>query len=185
MSTCLENIAPAADISGYTVSKAACLKLMDYFAANSQLHGVHLQPRWAHTDMNGHQKQAQDVGLDASRYGLEQQIQEARLILERPEFQNYLYDLETDQLQNLATFEKARIQQREDSNSLEFEPQGQLSSKITRSSGTMGYGLRTIRCCMSPTTIDNILDDTGVIFLNYSEFFGFAKGSFDISNPKA
>lgn len=62
MSTCLENIAPAADISGYTVSKAACLKLMDYFAANSQLHGVHLQPRWAHTDMNGHQKQAQDVG---------------------------------------------------------------------------------------------------------------------------
>lgn len=52
-------------------------------------------------------------GLDASRYGLEQQIQEARLILERPEFQNYLYDLETDQLQNLATFEKARIQQRE------------------------------------------------------------------------
>jgi NAD(P)-dependent dehydrogenase (short-subunit alcohol dehydrogenase family) len=58
-STCLANITSIPGISGYAVSKAACLKMMDYLAVeNPHLHVVSVQLGWVATDMNGHQKEA-------------------------------------------------------------------------------------------------------------------------------
>ncbi|OGM48674.1 oxidoreductase [Aspergillus bombycis] len=60
-STCLANIAPTPGLAAYSISKATCLKTMDYFAMeNPHVHVVSIQPGWVATDSNGHQEEAPD-----------------------------------------------------------------------------------------------------------------------------
>ncbi|RHZ48370.1 SDR family NAD(P)-dependent oxidoreductase [Aspergillus thermomutatus] len=48
-------------LAPYAVSKAACLKMLEYLAAeNPQLHVVSVQPGWVPTDINGYQAEAPD-----------------------------------------------------------------------------------------------------------------------------
>ncbi|KAB8210967.1 hypothetical protein BDV34DRAFT_220142 [Aspergillus parasiticus] len=60
-STCLANIAPTPGLAGYTISKATCLKAMDYFAMeNPHVHVVSIQPGWVATASNRYQEEAPD-----------------------------------------------------------------------------------------------------------------------------
>ncbi|KAB8227609.1 uncharacterized protein BDW43DRAFT_304481 [Aspergillus alliaceus] len=60
-STCLANIASTPGLAGYTISKAACLKTMDYFAMeNPNVRVVSVQQGWVATASNGFQKEAPD-----------------------------------------------------------------------------------------------------------------------------
>lgn len=53
VSSCIAHISPMPNVSGYAVSKAANLKLMDYLAAeNPELHLVNLQPGTITTEMS-------------------------------------------------------------------------------------------------------------------------------------
>ena len=53
VSSCIAHISPMPNVGGYAVSKAANLKLMDYFAAeNPDLHVVSLQPGTVTTEMS-------------------------------------------------------------------------------------------------------------------------------------
>jgi len=62
-SSCMANIAPTPGMGGYSVAKAAALKLADFIAAeNPDLHVVNVQPGWVATDLNEHQKEATDSG---------------------------------------------------------------------------------------------------------------------------
>lgn len=64
ISTAMAHFAPAPGMSAYTVSKAANLKMVDYFAKeNPQIHVVSIQPAWTPTDLNGHQEEAPDKGI--------------------------------------------------------------------------------------------------------------------------
>jgi NAD(P)-dependent dehydrogenase (short-subunit alcohol dehydrogenase family) len=61
--TCMAHFAPIPGSGPYSLSRAAALKMTDFFAAeNPQLHVVSVQPGWVPTDMNGHQTEATDVG---------------------------------------------------------------------------------------------------------------------------
>lgn len=63
ISTAMAHFAPARGASGYTVAKAANLKLVDYFAAeNPDIHVVNVQPGWTPTELNGYHKDAPDSG---------------------------------------------------------------------------------------------------------------------------
>ncbi|RAH47356.1 SDR family NAD(P)-dependent oxidoreductase [Aspergillus brunneoviolaceus CBS 621.78] len=60
-SSCLGNIAPMPGLSGYAVSKAAVLKMMEYVAAeNPHVRVVSAQPGWVATEGNGYQAEAPD-----------------------------------------------------------------------------------------------------------------------------
>ncbi|KAF5858565.1 hypothetical protein ETB97_004249 [Aspergillus alliaceus] len=60
-STCLANIASTPRLAGYTISKAACLKTMDYFAMeNPNVRVISVQQGWVATASNGFQKEAPD-----------------------------------------------------------------------------------------------------------------------------
>lgn len=62
-STCLANIAPTPGLAGYSISKATCLKAIDYFAMeNPHVHVVSIQPGWVATASNGYQEEAPDKG---------------------------------------------------------------------------------------------------------------------------
>ena len=63
ISTAIAHFRPISGVSGYGVSKAAALKIMDYFAwENPEIHVVNVQPGWVPTDLNGHEPRAPDVG---------------------------------------------------------------------------------------------------------------------------
>ncbi|RAH75085.1 SDR family NAD(P)-dependent oxidoreductase [Aspergillus aculeatinus CBS 121060] len=60
-SSCLANIAPMPGVSGYAVSKAAVLKMIEYVAAeNPYVRVVSAQPGWVATEVNGYQAEAPD-----------------------------------------------------------------------------------------------------------------------------
>ncbi|KAL2262264.1 hypothetical protein VTK26DRAFT_1946 [Humicola hyalothermophila] len=60
-SRCLANISPTPGLAGYSVAKAAALKLANFIAAeNPGVHLVNLQPGWVATEANGYQKGAPD-----------------------------------------------------------------------------------------------------------------------------
>ncbi|RAH86760.1 oxidoreductase [Aspergillus japonicus CBS 114.51] len=60
-SSCLANVAPMPGVSGYAVSKAAVLKMMEYVAAeNPHVRVVSAQPGWVATEVNGYQAEAPD-----------------------------------------------------------------------------------------------------------------------------
>ncbi|KAE8418127.1 hypothetical protein BDV36DRAFT_255029 [Aspergillus pseudocaelatus] len=62
-STCLANIVPTPGLAGYSISKATCLKAIDYFAMeNPHVHVVSIQPGWVSTASNGYQEEAPDKG---------------------------------------------------------------------------------------------------------------------------
>lgn len=62
-STAIAHFRPVTGAGGYGISKAANLKLVDYFAwENPQIHVVNLQPGFVPTDLNGHPDEATDVG---------------------------------------------------------------------------------------------------------------------------
>lgn len=62
-STALAYSSPWSGAGIYSVTKAANLKMMNYLAVeNPNLHVVNIQPGWVPTDINGHQKEAPDVG---------------------------------------------------------------------------------------------------------------------------
>lgn len=62
-STCLAHMSPWSGVGPYAITKAANLKMMDSLAIdNPDVHIVNVQPGWVATDMNGHQKEAPDVG---------------------------------------------------------------------------------------------------------------------------
>ncbi len=63
ISTAVAHFRPMAGASGYAASKAAALKIMDYFAWETpEIHVVNVQPGWVPTDLNGHEPRAPDVG---------------------------------------------------------------------------------------------------------------------------
>lgn len=63
VSTAIAHFRPVPGSGGYGVSKAANLKMVDYFAwENPQIHVVNLQPGYVPTDLNGHPAEATDVG---------------------------------------------------------------------------------------------------------------------------
>lgn len=63
ISTAMAHFAPAPGVSGYIVSKAANLKMVDCFAKEfPDLHVVSIQPCWTPTDLNGHHAEAPDKG---------------------------------------------------------------------------------------------------------------------------
>lgn len=65
ISTCITHMAPMPGVSGYATSKAANLKMMDYFAAeNPHLHIVNVQPGTVTTEMS---EKAQVEGKDAGK----------------------------------------------------------------------------------------------------------------------
>ncbi|KAL4892987.1 hypothetical protein BDV59DRAFT_179213 [Aspergillus ambiguus] len=63
-SSCLANIAPVGGgLGGYSVSKAACLKMMDCLTVeNPNVHITNLHPGWVATEPNGYQEEAPDSG---------------------------------------------------------------------------------------------------------------------------
>ncbi|KAK5557593.1 hypothetical protein LTR46_004621 [Exophiala xenobiotica] len=62
ISTAIAHFRPMLGAGGYGVSKAAALKMMDYFAwENPQIHVVNVQPGWVPTDINGHDTNAPDA----------------------------------------------------------------------------------------------------------------------------
>ncbi|KIW18372.1 hypothetical protein PV08_02660 [Exophiala spinifera] len=62
VSTAMAHFRPVKGAGGYTITKAANLKLVDSFAwENPQIHVVNLQPGWVPTELNGYQKEATDV----------------------------------------------------------------------------------------------------------------------------
>jgi NAD(P)-dependent dehydrogenase (short-subunit alcohol dehydrogenase family) len=62
-SSCLANIAPTPGLVGYSIAKAAALKLANFIAAeNPGVHVVNVQPGWVATEANGYQKEATDTG---------------------------------------------------------------------------------------------------------------------------
>lgn len=74
-SSCMANIAPTPAMGGYSVSKAAALKLADFIAAeNPDIHVVNVQPGWVATDLNGHQKEATDTGKSLRLFRVFQRI---------------------------------------------------------------------------------------------------------------
>ncbi|KAK4248950.1 hypothetical protein C7999DRAFT_30639 [Corynascus novoguineensis] len=60
-SSCLANITPTPGLAGYSIAKAAALKLANYIATeNPGVHVVNVQPSWVATEGNGYQKEATD-----------------------------------------------------------------------------------------------------------------------------
>ncbi|KAK3309323.1 uncharacterized protein B0T15DRAFT_387319 [Chaetomium strumarium] len=61
-SSCMANTAPTPGMGGYSVAKAAALKLANFIATeNPGVRVVNVQPGWVPTESNGYQKEAQDT----------------------------------------------------------------------------------------------------------------------------
>ncbi|KAK4097028.1 NAD(P)-binding protein [Parathielavia hyrcaniae] len=61
-SSCMANTAPTPGLGGYSVAKAAALKLANFIAAeNPGVQVVNVQPGWVATESNGYHKEAPDA----------------------------------------------------------------------------------------------------------------------------